>query len=166
MPPTRVPDSPVHAHNPTGKIPTLVVDDNIAIGETRLICEYLDSLHDGRQFAPVERSLAERAFEGFAVGFTDGVAVWIREVRRPGDEQSPGIVLQETNRAVRCLTYLEQHPELLGDPENYAQCCLLVAVWRICLSVPWFEWRADYPHVAHWYDKATQVQAWLQTRPE
>ena len=103
---TRVPDSPVHKHNPTGKIPTLVVDDTHAIGEARLICEYLDGFHAGAPFAPTTRTLAERSFEGTVTGFLDGMAVWIREARRPTNEQAPSIIEQEHARALRCIQFL------------------------------------------------------------
>ena len=163
--PTRVPDSPVHEHNPTGKIPTLVLDNGIALGEVRLICEYLDSRHDGAPFAAVERSLDERAFEGFSVGFMDGMAVFIREARRAEGEQSPSIIVGEEARAHRCLAYLEANPERLGPPTNYVMCCILVSMWRLRYSIPSFEWLAAYPAVAKWYAAACEAPHFVATSP-
>ena len=40
-------DKSVVAHNPLGKIPTLLVDDGSALYDSRVICEYLNSLGDG-----------------------------------------------------------------------------------------------------------------------
>lgn len=37
-------DAAIKAHNPTGKVPTLVADDGMAIYDSRVICEYLDSV--------------------------------------------------------------------------------------------------------------------------
>ena len=33
-------------YNPLGKIPTLITDNNTVLFDSRVICEYLDSLHD------------------------------------------------------------------------------------------------------------------------
>ena len=35
------------AENPLSKIPTLITDDEQIIYDSRVICEYLDSLHNG-----------------------------------------------------------------------------------------------------------------------
>ena len=92
---TRVESSPLHAFNPTGKIPTLVLDDGTAISEARLICTYLDTLHNDTPFVHTVDTPQDRAIEGIAVGCLDGVAVWVREVRRPENERSPSILQQE-----------------------------------------------------------------------
>ncbi|MEM7405337.1 MAG: glutathione S-transferase family protein [Pseudomonadota bacterium] len=166
MVPTRVPDSPVHKHNPTGKIPTLVVDDDHAIAEARLICEYLDKFHDGPKFAPVERSLAESAFEGKAIGFIDGVAVYIREARRPVDEQSPGIIEQEQARARRCMAWMTAEMDTLSAPLDYARSCIAVALWRLRYSLPDFDWAAEFPAVHTWLEQVEAMPEFPRTAPE
>ena len=42
------------ASNPLGKIPALVLDDGTTLFDSRVICEYLDSLHQGRKCFPQE----------------------------------------------------------------------------------------------------------------
>ena len=41
-------------HNPLGKVPALVLDDGTALYDSPVICEYLDSLHDGPRLVPPE----------------------------------------------------------------------------------------------------------------
>ena len=41
-------DANVVAHNPLGKIPTLITDEGIVLYDSRVICEYLNALGDGR----------------------------------------------------------------------------------------------------------------------
>ena len=51
------PVAPVKAlnrDNPVGKIPCLVLDDGQAFYDSRVICEYLDSLHDGPKMFPAD----------------------------------------------------------------------------------------------------------------
>jgi len=61
-------DRAVVAHNPLGKIPTLITDEGTALYDSRVICEYLNSLSDGhlipepgprRWAALVEQALAD-----------------------------------------------------------------------------------------------------------
>jgi glutathione S-transferase len=112
--PTRVPDSPVNALVPTGKVPTLVTDDGLALSESRLICQYLDRLHGAAPVVDPDPAPAGRALEGVVTGFLDGVSVWVRELRRPAHEQSPGILEQERARAERCVAWLEARVEDIG----------------------------------------------------
>ena len=162
---TRVPDSPVHAFNATGKIPTLIVDDQTAIGEARLICEYLDTQHSASPFLSPDRSPARLAYEGLIAGFLDGIAVYIREVRRPSEEQSPGIIEQEEARAHRCLERFEADPTMLRAPDDYTSCVMLIAVWRLSYSVPSFAWTSRYPQVHAWYQRACQDESFKATGP-
>src|SRR5690606_4264977 len=42
----------VMADNPLNKIPVLILDDGLPLIDSRVICEYLDSLHDGPKLFP------------------------------------------------------------------------------------------------------------------
>ncbi|TAN02872.1 MAG: hypothetical protein EPN36_15300 [Rhodanobacteraceae bacterium] len=86
-------------NNPAGKVPTLLLDNRCALSDTRLICEYLDSLSPSGFLARPD-DLDGRCLEGLAAGFLDGVAVWIRELRRDRAEQSPGVLELEAERFV------------------------------------------------------------------
>ncbi len=55
MPTTVVPDKPnleVQRENPLIKVPTLVTDDGEVLFDLRVICEYLDTLHQGPKIFP------------------------------------------------------------------------------------------------------------------
>ena len=43
-------------YNPLGKIPALILDDGTVLYDSKVICEYLDSLHDGEKFFPSEQN--------------------------------------------------------------------------------------------------------------
>ncbi|WP_431606106.1 glutathione S-transferase N-terminal domain-containing protein [Ectopseudomonas mendocina] len=42
----------INALNPLGKLPVLLTDGGEALYDSRVICEYLDSLHDGARLLP------------------------------------------------------------------------------------------------------------------
>ena len=46
------PDADLVRDNPLGKIPCLIIDDGMALYDSRVICEYLDGLHDGPRMFP------------------------------------------------------------------------------------------------------------------
>jgi glutathione S-transferase len=105
---TRVPDDPLLAVNPSGRIPFLRLEDGSGFEDTDVIVEYLDRLAEPRRFArPEPAEAGEEAYwrfrrlEASARSMLDGVSVWAREVIRPADEQSPGIIAQEQRRAGR-----------------------------------------------------------------
>src|SRR3982750_4144676 len=112
---TRVADSPYYAINPSGRVPYLICDDGVGLEESALICEYLDHL-DGKPLfeLPRDDQLWEaRRLEALARSLVDGLSVWGREMSRPANERSPGIIEHETERAERMTRLWENeidHP--------------------------------------------------------
>jgi len=54
--PTNVwdPATDLGEENPVGKVPALIADDGTVYVESVMICEYLDSLHDGPKMYPAQ----------------------------------------------------------------------------------------------------------------
>ena len=46
------PNAVVNADNPLGKVPAFQTDDGLSLYDSPVICEYLDSLHDGTKLFP------------------------------------------------------------------------------------------------------------------
>ena len=164
---TRVPDCPVNAFNPTGKVPTLATDDGYYLSESRLVCEYLDGLHSGPPFMHSTDTLAARAYEGVLTGFADGVAVWVRELVRAANERSPGILEQERNRAERCLDYLETATSWHDDPVNYLRVLLATTIAVLDGPIAHSQWSIGRPGLEAWYRRFAARPSMLQTvRPD
>ena len=72
--------------NPLGKIPTLVLADGTIIYDSPVICEYLDTLHDGPKLFPAwpERLTALRRL-ALGDGMLDIALAWLGERFRPED---------------------------------------------------------------------------------
>src|ERR1044072_8597229 len=153
---TRVADSPYYAINPSGRVPYLVRDDGVGMEESALICDYLDRL-DGRpafELPPGSDGLEARRLEALARSLVDGLSVWNRELARPVDERSPGVIRHETGRARRMVELWEKeigHAYMRG-PLNMAQLTLGVAL-GLELRSPDFLWRAGHPKLAAWYER-------------
>lgn len=163
--PTRVVETPLHAVNPSGKVPTLIIGEGLALSEARLVCGYLDGLHDGVPFVHPVDEPADRALEGLLVGCLDGMAVRLRELRRPEGERSPDILAQEERRTVRCLAWLDAHADRLRPAADYAMCCLAVTLGRLDRSLPAYDWRTPHPALAAWFGKVEQIPSFTATAP-
>ena len=62
------PNADVMALNPLNKIPTLVLDDGTVLYDSRVICEYLDTLHDGPKLFPPDKTARWPALRRQALG--------------------------------------------------------------------------------------------------
>ncbi len=152
-------------HNPVGRVPTLVLADGTALTETALILPFLDTLGGAYRLLPE----ASRGPLGLVLGAMDGMAVWNRELRRPPEERSPGVIALETTRLNRAADVLEAQAAagqwaLTGPPDApriTLGCLLGYAEYR---HRAW-AWRQDRPALAAWYDAIAARPSFQATIP-
>ena len=78
--------------------------------KSALICAYLDRV-DGRPElnSPANKSEWEgHRLDALAGSLLDGLSVWGREILRPENERSPGVIRHETARAYRMINLWEK----------------------------------------------------------
>lgn len=165
---TRASDSPYYAINPSGRVPYLVREDGVGMEESALICSYLDHLDGKPRFDLPDdgQSLDARRFEALARSLLDGLAVWSREILRPGNEQSPGVIRHETERARRMVDVWEReidHPIMRGAL-NTVQLTLACAL-GLDARIPAFRWRDGHPKLSGWFDRIAAMPSFAATAP-
>jgi glutathione S-transferase len=142
--------------NLSGRVPFLLLDDGTGIEDTPVLVQFLDSLK-----APVifdhgigRFDLNYLRLEAMTRSLLDGVSVWLREIRRPSNEQSPTILLHEQARSTRLVSYFNEiSAELhLNGSLNLAQLYLFVAL-DLERQIPSFKWRTQNSNLVKWYDK-------------
>lgn len=102
----RDPKAVVLPHNPTGRVPALLLPDGTTLTETTLILQWLDQ--QGTRAAMMPAGTKGIAAYGRVLGLLDGIAVWNRELRRPENERSPSVLKLEAVRADRIADALER----------------------------------------------------------
>jgi len=165
---TRKADSPYYRINPSGRVPYLVRDDGTGLEESVLICDYLDQL-DGRPRLRVPESLLaweQRRLEAVARSMVDGLAVWGREIVRPGNEQSPGLIEHETARMRRMADVWEGAVghDLMRGPLNMPQITLACGLGLEARN-PTLDWRSGHPRLAQWFDALAVRPSFVATAP-
>ena len=165
---TRVADSPYYAINPSGRVPYLVREDGAGLEESALICAYLDRLDGNPAFEPPRGAepWEARRLEALARSMLDGLSVWGRELLRPENERSPGVIQHETDRAQRMADLWEReirHP-LMRGPLNMIQITLACALGLEARN-PGFRWRAGRPKLSQWFDRIAARPSFTATAP-
>ena len=165
---TRTTDSPYYNINPSGRVPYLVCDDGLGLEDSALICSYLDNL-DGKPMFALPAGAQEfeaRRLEALMRSMLDGMAVLGREKWRPVTEQSPKIVLHETDRAKRLLALWERGIDdpVFHGPLNMVQ-IVMVCTLGFADLIPDFEWRAGHPKLDAWFKRISARDSFIETAP-
>jgi len=162
---TRAAGSPYYAINPSGRVPYLVRDDGVGMEESALICAYLDRLDDAPKF-DLPQGWEPRRLEALARSMMDGLAVWGRELSRPGNERSASLIAHETERARRMVDLWEAQVDcaLLRGALNMVHITLGCALGMEIRNSD-FRWRAVHPKLCAWLEPIAARPSFAATAP-
>ena len=165
-------DNEVNAHNPLGKIPTLVLDDGTAIYDSRVIVEFLDNMTANSRLIPQDKRerIAVRRWEALADGVLDAGLLVRYESLRPQNEQGASWTAKQMARLRRGLAQMEAdlgaHAWCQRRRYTLADIALGCCVGWIGFRKPGgIDWRADYKNLAKHYDRLMQRPAFADTVP-
>jgi glutathione S-transferase len=166
-------DNPVNAHNPLGKIPTLVLDDGSALYDSRVIVEFLDSVSPISRLLPanVRERVEVRRWEALADGVLDaGLLVRYESLREPPLQSAAwrDKQLARMHRGMAQLaTALEGrkwcHRERYSLADIAVGCCVGWLGFRRPGEV---DWPACYPALGRHYEKLMARPAFAGTVPQ
>jgi len=157
------------AKNPLSKVPTLITEDGLTLFDSPLICDYLDSLHDGPRLIPqsgAERWRALRLHE-IADGILVAALAIVLETRRDPGEQSPAFMARQHANIDRALDMLEgEEADTLAGPLTLGVITAGVALGYLDFRLGDKDWRAGHPKLAAWYEAFSQRPSMQATRPQ
>jgi glutathione S-transferase len=166
---TREPRADFLAENPLGKVPTLITDDGLPLFDSRVICEYLDSLHDGHKLFPTDAPARWRTLRLMALadGILDAAVLRRMEALRPDKEQSPAWIERQKSKMLRGLDMLEREVPRFNRQITIGQitvgCCLGWHDFRYGTAE---DWRIGRPLLADWYSMFMTRASMVATIPE
>jgi glutathione S-transferase len=155
--------------NPLGKIPTLVTDGGEALYDSPVICEYLDSLHDGVKLFPPSGGARWRALrrQALADGIMDaGILRFLELKKRPEGERSPGWMEHNLAAVYRGLDALEEEADALADGVTIGHIAIAVMLGWLDFRREPGDWRVGRPSLAAWYDTFSARRSMTETAPK
>jgi glutathione S-transferase len=166
--------SPVKAHadlaavNPLMKIPALVTDENEHLFDSRVICEYLDSLPGGRRLIPEAAPLRWQVLrqQALADGLLDAaVACRFEAALRPPEKQWAPWTEGQALKATQALDQLQDDPLLYAPDLHLGQIAVACAVDWLEFRKPIGDIRTGRERLFEWVDRFLRRDAMQATRP-
>jgi glutathione S-transferase len=163
------PNAEVAKDNPLMKVPTLVTDEGLALYDSRVICEYLDSQHAGVKLIPTSGPERWRvlAWQAMADGITDaGLLCRYETVVRAEDKRSADWVAGQMTKINQGLDRAENDSALLSGPINLGQIALASGIgWMEFRNVAG-DIRKTRPKLFQWYDAFCRRPSLQATMPK
>ena len=143
------------ADNPLEKVPTLITDDGMALYDSPVICEYLDSLPGGPTLFPPEGAERWRALrlQALADGLLDAALACVMEGRRPEDERSAGFVRLQRGKIDRALDEMDAGTAAFSGSLHIGSITVGCALGYLDLRFAEDDWRATRPALAAWFEE-------------
>jgi len=164
------PNEDVARENPLVKVPALTTDDGLVLYDSPVICEYLDSLHNGPKLFPPAGPQRWIALRQQALG--DGVleaAILNRyESLRPKEYHWPEWTDGQMRKVRGGVSALEIESEqgLLRGPLTIGQITVGCALGYLDFRYAHENWRQRAPGLARWYDDLAERPSMRQTMPQ
>ena len=152
--------------NPTGKIPTLLLDDGSALYDSTVICEYLDSLHSGRPLFPLSGPARWATLRRHALGnnLTDNLMLWRNEILRPASQQSPDILAAFEMKVRNAFAALDGEADALAaEPVNIGHVAIATALSYTDFRFAHLAWRLGNDRITSWYETFAQRPSVINT---
>jgi len=161
------PDTDIATHNPLGKVPALITEGGETLFDSTVICEYLDSLHDGLKLFPPPGGARWTALRRQALGdgILDAGVLQRLESARPESERSPSWTARQAAAVARGLDALEDEAEALDGPITIGHIAIGCALGWIDYRFTDDDWRKDRPTLARWYEIFARRRSMEETVP-
>jgi glutathione S-transferase len=147
------PNPGVMALNPLNKIPTLVLDDGAVLYDSRVIAEYLDTLHNGPKLFPSDPATRWRALRRQALG--DGlmelVVLRLGEQNRPREKQSGSHLSSFCHKIASALDRIEAEGIDPASTPDIGQIAIGCALAHLDFRFAADAWQAGRPRLAAWF---------------
>ncbi|WP_041683117.1 glutathione S-transferase N-terminal domain-containing protein [Pusillimonas sp. T7-7] len=165
-------DTSIQTHNPLGKVPCLLMDDNGSLFDSRVIVEYLDTLSPVGRLIPQQGRdrAATKCWEAIADGVLDAaVAINIEVNRRAAELRSQDWIDRQHKKIAAALDSmnksLDDQPFCMGVNFSLADVAVGCALGYLDLRFPELNWRAQYGNLQRLDEKLQARPSFVSTLP-
>lgn len=160
-------DASIAAYNPTGKVPVMILDNGKALYDSRIICHYLDTLHQGTQLYPTTGSDRWEVLrrEALADGLLDAALLARYEtVLRPEQYQWQDWSDAQMNKISGSVDQMQQDLGSFAgfDAGQIASAC---ALGYLDFRFPDYDWRTSHPALTEWFATFSKHPSMVSTLP-
>ena len=153
------------AANPLSKVPCLVTADGLALFDSPVICEFLDTIENALPMFPGHGGQRWRALklQAMADGVMDAAVLRRGEQLRPQETARDANMARQKAAVDRTLAEWEHEPpHQLVDIGSISVGC---ALGYVDLRFPMEPWRETHPHLAAWFAAFSAHPAMAKTAP-
>jgi len=166
-------DTAIHDFNPIGKVPCLVMEDGEAVFDSRVICEYVDTLSPvGKLIPPSGRERVEvRCWEALADGILDAaVAIRLEGTLRAPEQRSESWIARQQRKIDEGLNAMAKglagNAWCAGNRYTLADIAVGCALGYLDFRMPDLNWRDPHPNLARHLEKLAQRPSFADTFPQ
>jgi len=160
-------DPAVVAHNPLGKIPTLITDSGTALYDSRVICEYLNALARGHllpDLGPLRWSVL--VDQALADGLMDAAVLTRYEsAARPAALRWTDWITGQLDKVGSGLAELEGRGGPAADRVDIGAIAIGCALGYLDFRFASLGWREKFPKTALWFEIFAKRESMQATRP-
>jgi glutathione S-transferase len=154
--------------NPLVKIPALVTEGGETLYDSRVICEYLDSLHAGRKLFPEDGARRYSALrrQALADGMLDAAVLCRYETAvRPEALRWREWIAGQKRKVFGGLAAFDAEAADWADAFDIGHIGAACACGYLDFRFADWDWRADHPRLARWFERAAKRPSMVDTVP-
>ena len=150
--------------NPLQKVPAMEMDDGSSLYDSRVICEYLDSLAGGKFFpasGPARWTALKR--QALADGMADAAVLRMMESKKPENLRSADWDKRQKLKVTQGLAALEA--DHLGPQLDIGTLTVAILLDYLDFRFKAEEWRLAHPKLAAWHKTFSERASLKKTLP-
>jgi glutathione S-transferase len=163
--------NPVHAYNPLGKLPVLILDDGTHLYDSRVIVEYIDLVSPVSRLIPepARQRIVVKKWEALADGVCDAAAAIVIERRRVSNLQSDEWIERQRRKIGEGVAELSRElgdrAWCYGETFSLADIATGCALGYLDLRHAELDWRDLYPNLERLAEKLGKRPSFAETTP-
>ncbi len=161
-------DPSIVAKNPLGKVPTLLTGEGVALYDSRVICEYLNELGQGKLLPATGAARWQILTEqSLGDGILDAALLARYEnAMRPEALRWTQWTNGQLEKVHSGLAMIDAQADSWGDAFDLGKITIGCALGYLDFRFPTIDWRKQYPQAALWFAKFNSRASMQATIPK